>query len=90
MLEIFQQCEGKFDNWLKTFAKFELYTNLHQIMAKSFTLENIPEDVFEFLLDKQSEIKKEKKKGMFGLCQTVFAIVRDYKRCRESEQTNTK
>lgn len=57
---------------------------------QSLTLRNIPEDVNEFLLDLQHEKKKEKKVGKFGIESTIYAALRDYKRCRQNEQKSLK
>lgn len=50
---------------------------------KRLKLLNIPEDVWCILIQEQAKIKKEKKRAMFGLEQTVYAIIREQKRCEQ-------
>jgi hypothetical protein len=52
-------------------------------MASSLTLRDIPPDVYKILITEQGLIKAEKGIGMFGLEQTIYSIVREWKRCRE-------
>jgi hypothetical protein len=59
-------------------------------MAKAFTLRNIPEDVFKILLKEQHKMKQARAIGRYGLGQTVYKIVRDYERCRDSEKEEKK
>lgn len=59
--------------------------NQYYTMASSLTLKKIPEDIYKYLLKQQGRIKVEKSKGVFGLEQTVYAIIRDCKRCEEKE-----
>lgn len=54
-------------------------------MAKSFTLRNIPPDVFQILLIEQNKARM-KSKGVYGLNQVVYQIIRDYERCRKAEE----
>lgn len=42
-------------------------------------LKNMPDDVKEFLLKKQGDIKVEKKISQYSLEQTIYKIIRDYK-----------
>lgn len=56
-------------------------------MAKSFTLRDIPPDVFKILLTEQAK-ERSKNKGVFGLNRVVFKIIRDYERCRKEEDLN--
>lgn len=49
-------------------------------------LRSIPEDVFKILLKEQHKEKSEKNKGMFGIEQTIYKIVRDYERCKKQEE----
>lgn len=50
-------------------------------------LRKVPEDVFKILIIEQHKEKVDKKKGMFGLEQTIYKIIRDYERCRKMEET---
>lgn len=55
-------------------------------MSKSFTLRNIPEDVFKILLVEQNK-ERLKNKGVFGLNQVVYKIIREYERCKKAEES---
>lgn len=54
-------------------------------MAKSFTLRNIPPDVFKILLSEQSK-ERAKNKGVFGLNRVVYKLIREYEKCRQAEE----
>lgn len=55
-------------------------------MAKrQLKLLNIPEDIFCILLQEQAKIKDVKKVGMFGIERTIYAIIREHRRCEERE-----
>jgi len=53
---------------------------------RGLKLRNIPDDVFKILLIEQSKEKIAKNKGVFGIEQTIYKIVRDYERCRKAEE----
>jgi hypothetical protein len=44
-------------------------------------LRNIPEDIYCILLQEQGKIKSARKVGMFSMEQTIYAIIREHKRC---------
>jgi hypothetical protein len=50
---------------------------------KSLRLLDVPEDIYCILIQEQAKIKLEKKKGMFGLEQTIYSIIREFKRCEK-------
>lgn len=50
------------------------------------TLRDIPPDVFKILLDEQKEEKVKRGKGMYGIEQTIYKIIRDYERCKKEEK----
>lgn len=52
---------------------------------KALTLRRIPDDIFRILLIEQNKEKINKNKGQFGLEQTIYKIIRDYERCKRSE-----
>lgn len=52
-------------------------------MAKSLTLRTIPADVFKIVLQEQGRIKNQRGVGKFGIEQTLYSIIREWKRCRE-------
>lgn len=80
--------------WVKLLSFFiesievsvNLARNCTTYMAKSMTLRNIPKDVFKILLDEQKEEKVRRGKGMYGIEQTIYKIVRDYERCKREEK----
>ena len=45
---------------------------------KQMRLRNMPEEVYNKLLKVQAEQKLKRKKGQFGLDQTIYLIVRKY------------
>lgn len=53
---------------------------------KSLKLLNMPDDIYCILIQEQAKIKQRTKKGMFGLEQTVYAIIREHKRCEDAEK----
>jgi hypothetical protein len=53
--------------------------------ATSITLRGIPEDVYKIIIKEQGRIKHERAIGMFGIEQTIYSIVREWKRCREEK-----
>lgn len=54
--------------------------------ATKMILNNVPGDIYDFLLKQQAKIKLEKKKGVFGLEKTIYSLLRDCKRCEEKEE----
>jgi hypothetical protein len=58
-------------------------------MAKSITLRSIPADIFQILLREQHKVKSHRGIGRFGIEQTVYKIIRDNERCKESERGKT-
>lgn len=59
-------------------------------MAKSITLRNIPTDIFQILLREQHKVKAHRSIGRFGIEQTVYKVIRDFERCKESEKEEKK
>lgn len=55
-------------------------------MASTILLSKVPEDIYEYLLKQQAKIKIEKKKGVFGIEQTIYSIIRDCRKCDEDEK----
>lgn len=55
-------------------------------MAKSITLRKIPPEVFRIILIEQHKEKIQKNKGVFGIEQTIYKIIRDYVRCKMAEE----
>jgi hypothetical protein len=54
-----------------------------KVKKRRLKLLNIPEDVYCILLQEQAKIKGAKKIGMFGMERTIYAIIREHKRCEE-------
>lgn len=50
--------------------------------ASSYTLKEIPEDVYNIVLAEQSEIKKKKKINQFSFESTIYKMIRDLNKCR--------
>jgi hypothetical protein len=48
---------------------------------RQMRLRNIPEDIYCILLQEQGKIKSARKVGMFSMEQTIYAIIREHKRC---------
>lgn len=48
-----------------------------------YTLRNIPEDIWRFILEEQLRLKLHKKCNI-SISTTVAIMMRDYKRCRET------
>jgi hypothetical protein len=46
-------------------------------MAASITLLEIPESVYCFIIQKQADIKMQKKKGQYSLSQAVIQIIKE-------------
>lgn len=59
---------------------------LYMPKAASALLTNIPDDILDFVLDVQTQKKKEKKVKSYGFAQTIYEIIRDYKRCINGEK----
>lgn len=51
--------------------------------ASSYTLKEIPEDVYNLVLAEQSEIKKKKRINQFSFESTIYKMIRDYCKCRK-------
>lgn len=56
---------------------------MHKAQMAQYTLRNIPEDIWKFILEEQLRIKLHKKCNV-SISTTVSIIMRDYKKCRES------
>jgi hypothetical protein len=54
---------------------------------RQLKLRNIPEDIYCILLQEQAKIKAVKKIGMFGMERTLYAIIREHRRCEEIKNT---
>lgn len=57
---------------------------------RALTLRNIPEDVFKILVIEQGKEKIKKGKGVFGLEQTIYKVIREFDRCRKEEENKSK
>lgn len=55
-------------------------------MAKTYTLRDIPADVFEIVHKEQSEIKLKRKTNSFSFECTIYKMIRDYNRCRKESK----
>lgn len=55
-------------------------------MPNSYPLTNIPPDVFKFIIDEQSKIKKQKGIRQYSFATTIYKMLRDYKRCMEENR----
>lgn len=51
---------------------------------KGYHLNNIPADVFKIVLDQQNEEKKIRGTNQFSFQATIYKIVREFARCKES------
>lgn len=49
-------------------------------------LTDIPEDVLEIMLNKQKEIKVEKKTQQYSLARTVFAIIKEWDKIKKEKK----
>lgn len=52
--------------------------------TSSYTLKEIPPDVYQFVQQQQSKIKEKKGTNQFSFECTVYKMLRDLKRCQES------
>lgn len=52
-------------------------------MAKTYTLKQIPKDVFRIVQKEQNLIKERKGTGIFSFESTVYKMLRDYDKCRK-------
>lgn len=55
-----------------------------QDLPKSHTLRNIPADVYRVVQKEQSEIKQKKGTNMFSFECTIYKMIRDYNKCRQT------
>lgn len=51
-------------------------------MAKTYTLRNIPPDVFEIVQKEQSQIKLKRKTNSFSFECTIYKMIRDLNKCK--------
>lgn len=51
---------------------------------RSYTLRNMPADVYKIVLDQQNEEKKIRNTNQFGFPATIFKIIREFARCKEA------
>lgn len=51
-------------------------------MAKSYTLKQIPNDVFKIILKEQNQIKEKNGIGKYSFESTIYKMIKDYDRCR--------
>lgn len=54
--------------------------------AKSLLLRDVPKDIWEILLKKQSEVKKSKVSAQFSLASAAYKIIRDNEKLNPNEQ----
>lgn len=59
-------------------------------MAKSLTLRTIPKDIFQILLREQHKVKANRGIGRFGIEQTIYKVIREFDRCKDSEKEEKK
>lgn len=50
---------------------------------KVYPLKQMPEDVYKIILTEQGVIKAERGISQYSLEQTIYSIIREWKRCRE-------
>lgn len=43
-----------------------------------YCLHNVPPDIFKFIIDEQSRLKKEKGTNQFSFACTIFKLLRDH------------
>lgn len=51
---------------------------------KSCLLKKIPSEVYKMIQTEQAEIKKRKGTGLFSLERTIYTIIKEYNRCKNS------
>lgn len=51
--------------------------------GKVYPLKAMPDDVFKIILKEQGKIKTERSISQYSLEQTIYSIIREWKRCRE-------
>lgn len=51
-----------------------------------YCLKNIPSDVFKFVIDEQTRLKKERGTNKYSFETTMYKMLRDYKRCKEENK----
>lgn len=56
-------------------------------LPKSHTLKAIPPDVYRIIQREQSELKIKKGTNLWSLECTIYKMIRDYNKCRESSPT---
>lgn len=54
----------------------------------AINLKEVPIDVMRFILREQGKIKAEKSIGQYSLEQTVYKIIRDFKKIKDKEKLN--
>lgn len=52
-------------------------------MARTYTLKEIPADVFKIVQKEQNQIKEKKGTGKFSFESTLYKMIKDYDRCRK-------
>lgn len=52
-------------------------------MARTYTLKQIPKDVFRIVQKEQNQIKETKGIGKFSFESTLYKMLRDYDKCRK-------
>lgn len=53
--------------------------------GKVYPLKQMPDDVYKIILTEQGKIKAEKRISQYSLEQTIYSIIREWKRCREEK-----
>lgn len=55
-------------------------------MATKIMLHNVPEDIYCILTEEQEKLKKQKGVKIYGIEQTLYTILREFKRCEKMKK----
>lgn len=59
------------------------------IKKRQLTLKDVPNDIFNMLLEEQTRIKKEKRTGQYGMEQVVYSMLRGLIRKQKDENVHS-
>lgn len=51
----------------------------------TYSFRSMPPDVYRIVLKEQGNMKAKKGTSKFGIDQTIYAIIREWERCREGK-----
>jgi len=52
-----------------------------------YCLHNVPPDIFKFIIEEQTRLKKERGTNQFSFACTIYKMLREYKKILEQNKT---